>query len=143
MLVLNVVWVFSPVCDAVLMCKRHKQPYLGLYNLLGGKVDPGEDRLAAAYRELEEESSITQQDLEQGLYHLMDFTYYSSEKYPDDVLVEVYVGRLGLPVDVAGDEKELVWMDVNEDFFDAARFAGEGNIGHIYKQIMLRPELIL
>jgi 8-oxo-dGTP diphosphatase len=34
-----------------------------------------------------------------------------------------------------GDEKELVWIDVREDFFDMSRFAGEGNIGHIFEII--------
>ena len=38
---------------------------------------------------------------------------------------------------VHGDEKELVWMNTNENFFDMTRFAGEGNIGHIYEQIKI------
>ena len=142
MLVLNVAWVFCRDCKAVLMCKRHKNPYLGLYNLLGGKVDPGEGSLDAAYRELDEESGITPTDLTKKLHHLMDFTYYSSEIYPEDVRVEVYVGKLHSSILVAGDEKELLWMDVNEDFFNFDKFAGEGNIGHIYEQIKLCPELM-
>ena len=142
MLVLNVVWIFSPAGDTVLMCKRHKEPYLGLYNLLGGKVDPGEERLSAAYRELEEESGITQEDLTQGIRHLMDFTYYKCGEYLNDILVEVYVGKLHSPVSVAGDEKELLWINVNENFFDSTRFAGEGNIGHIYEQIKLHTQLV-
>jgi len=142
MRVLNVVWIFNPSVNTVLMCKRHKEPYLGLYNLLGGKVDTGEDGLTAAYRELEEESGIKPADLLNGLHHLMDFTYYSSIMYPEDVRVEVYTGKLRSSVAVAGDEKELLWMDVNEDFFDMNKFAGEGNIAHIYRQIKLRPELM-
>jgi len=61
----------------------------------------------------------------------MDFTYFM--KYI--CYVEVYFGRLGCDVPLGGDEKELVWMDVNEDFFDMTRFAGEGNIGHIFEII--------
>ena len=109
------------------MCKRHKQPYKGLYNLVGGKIEPGEDSLSAAYRELKEETSIA--DIE--LVHLMDFTYYLA----DDCCLEVYVGKLEQEISVHGDEKELAWIDINENFFDMTRFAGEGNIGHILELI--------
>jgi 8-oxo-dGTP diphosphatase len=124
---LNVIWVFNPTADKVLFCKWHKQPYLGLYNLVGGKIEPGEDGLTAAYRELREETGIA--DVE--LVHLMDFTYFLA----DACRVEVYVGKLSRDVEVHGDEKELVWFDVTENFFDMSRFAGEGNIGHIYELI--------
>ena len=126
---LNVIWVFNPAADKVLMCKRHKNPYKGLYNMVGGKIEQGEDCLAAAYRELEEETGITGINLT----HLMDFTYFQT----DSCRVEVYVGRLAQDVPVQGDEKELVWLDLTENFFDMSRFAGEGNIGHIYEQIKL------
>jgi len=56
---LNVIWVFNPTGEQVLMCKRHKEPYKGLYNLVGGKIEPNEDGLVAAYRELAEETGIT------------------------------------------------------------------------------------
>jgi len=55
---LNVIWVFNPAADKVLMCKRHKNPYKGLYNLVGGKIEPDEGGLSAAYRELKEETNI-------------------------------------------------------------------------------------
>ena len=126
---LNVIWVFNPNADKVLFCKRHKAPYKGLYNLVGGKMEPDEDGLTAAYRELNEETSIA--DIE--LTHLMDFTYFLY----DSCRVEVYVGKLTQDITPKGDEKELVWIDVNEDFFDMSRFAGEGNIGHIYEQIKI------
>jgi 8-oxo-dGTP diphosphatase len=124
---LNIVWVFNPAGDKVLFCKRHKPPYLGLYNLVGGKIEPGEDGLAAAYRELQEETSIV--DIE--LFHLMDFTYFLSSA----CRLEVYIGKLKQEIEVQGDEPELVWFDITEDFFDMSRFAGEGNIGHIYEII--------
>ena len=41
----------------------------------------------------------------------------------------------GLYKKAGGDEKELVWLDTTEDFFDYSRFAGEGNIGHIFEVI--------
>jgi len=137
MLVLNVIWVFNPGMNKVLMCKRHKEPYLGLFNLVGGKLEPNEDGLTAAYRELSEETGIT--DIK--LIHLMDCIYHLS-----DVHLEVYAGHLKQDTFVSGDEKELAWIDVSDNFFDMTRFAGEGNIGHIYEQIKLnidRKKLIL
>jgi 8-oxo-dGTP diphosphatase len=128
---LNVIWVFNPTVDKVLMCKRLKEPYKGLYNLVGGKIELDEDNLSAAYRELYEETNITSNDIK--LVHLMDFIYFLS----DSCRVEVYVGTLTREVSVHGDENELVWLDLTEDFFDITKFAGEGNIGHIYEIIKI------
>ena len=123
----NVVWVFNSTLDKALFCKRQKEPYKGLYNLVGGKIETNEDNLAAAYRELQEETGIT----DVKLVHVMDFTYFLR----DACRVEVYFGKLTIEIEVQGDEKELAWLGVNEDFFDMNRFAGEGNIGHIYEII--------
>jgi 8-oxo-dGTP diphosphatase len=115
------------------MCERRKPPYKGLRNLVGGKVEPNEDSLDAAYRELYEETSVTSDMVD--LLHLMDFTYYNPE-----CCVEVYAGKLNRDVMVSGDENDLLWVDANDDFFDMTRYAGEGNIGHmieIYKQVAL------
>lgn len=49
----NIIAVFDKDCENILMCKRRKNPYKGLYNLVGGKIENGEDGLSAAYRELE------------------------------------------------------------------------------------------
>ena len=132
----NLVAVFSPDGDELLMCRRLKDPYLGLSNLVGGKIEPGEDPLAAAYRELFEETSIGREQI--TLTHLMDFTYPLDSCY-----VEVYVGRLHEPVQVHGDENALYWSDLNHNFFDSSLYAGEGNIGHILEHVALRREELL
>ncbi|CAM4265724.1 NUDIX hydrolase [Erysipelothrix aquatica] len=54
----NVVIVFNTDETDVLMCLRMKNPYLGLYNFLGGKKETQETDLEGAYRELYEESGI-------------------------------------------------------------------------------------
>ena len=124
---LNVIWVFDAAADKVLMCKRHKEPYKGLFNLVGGKIEADENSIDAAYRELREETNIANIEL----VHLMDCTYFLA----DSCRLEVYVGKLEQDVDVYGDEKELVWIDIKENFFDMTRFAGEGNVGHIFEII--------
>ena len=124
----NLIVVFDEKSEKMLMCKRKKDPYKGLLNFVGGKIEPNEEGMHAAYRELEEETAITRNDI--TLTHLMDFHYYV-----DDCYVEVYVGQLKRQVTVAGSENELLWSDLEHDFFDPAVYAGEGNIGHIMMHV--------
>ena len=131
----NVVAVFSPDKSRMLMCRRVKDPYKGLYNMTGGKIEPGEDGYAAAYRELFEESGIAKADIR--LVHLMDFSYPL-----DDCYVEVYAGRLIRYVELGEEKNPLLWLAVDENYFDMSRFAGEGNIGHSMEQVKLHNDLI-
>ena len=132
----NLIAVFNENADKVLMCKRRKNPYKGLSNFVGGKIEENENGLDAAYRELEEETAITKNDI--ILSHLMDFTYHIQKCY-----LEVYVGRLNKAIDICGDENELYWSALDKDFFDVTQYAGEGNIGHIMMHIeMFREELL-
>ena len=131
----NVIAVFSPDCEKMLMCKRVKDPYKGLYNMVGGKIEQGENGYTAAFRELFEESGITEADI--GLVHLMDFSYPLDHCY-----VEVYAGRLTHDVELHEEKNPLLWMSVNENYFDMSRFAGEGNIGHIMEHVKLHRDLI-
>ena len=57
----NLIVVFSPDKTKLLMCRRLKEPYLGLSNFVGGKIEEGEDGLDAAYRELREETAVTRE----------------------------------------------------------------------------------
>lgn len=131
----NVVAVFSPDKSKMLMCRRVKDPYKGLYNMVGGKIERGEDGYAAAYREMFEESGITEADIR--LVHLMDFSYPL-----DDCYVEVYAGRLFHDVELHEEKNPLLWLSADENYFDMSRFAGEGNIGHIMEHVKLHSGLI-
>ena len=132
----NLIAVFTPTCDRWLLCKRKKAPFQGLYNLVGGKIEVGEDAFDAAYRELNEETGITASDV--TLTHLMDLTYHVC-----DFAIEVYVGRLRQMIPVAGEENELAWLPLDLDYFDNTQFAGEGNLGHILRHILLFKDTLL
>lgn len=110
------------------MCKRTRDPYKGLYNLVGGHIEAGESGEDAAYRELFEETGIERGDI--TLRHLMDFKYYNQDCY-----VEVWCGRLKSEVTLTEEEHPLEWLDFKHNFFDMNKFAGEGNIGHMFEQI--------
>lgn len=125
---LNVIIVYNKEEDKILMCKREKEPYKGKFNLVGGKVEQNEDELNAAYRELKEETGITNNDI--VLTNIMNFQYKIS-----DMELEVYAGKLNKDVKLIEEINKLYWMDKKENFFDMDKFAGEGNIGHMFQQV--------
>lgn len=132
----NVIAVYDKNCEKVLMCKRRKNPYKGLINFVGGKIELNEKGVDAAYRELREETGISNSDI--ILTHFMDFTYYTYDCY-----VEVYVGKLNKDIEVHDYENELFWSNLDENFFDVNKYAGEGNLGHIIEHIKLAKDTLL
>lgn len=132
----NLIVVFSADGEKMLMCRRIKDPYKGLINFVGGKIEAGENGIDAAYRELFEETGIMREDI--ALVHLMDFTYPLDPCY-----VEVYAGQLKRDVSVKDEENPLFWSGLDCDFFDMRQYAGEGNIGHIMEHIKLNSDKIL
>lgn len=121
----NCIMVFSLDDEKLLFCKRTKDPYKGLYNLVGGKIEKGEDGFEAAYRELREETGIEPNTIE--LNHMMDFTYYNQNCY-----VEVYVGKISEEIKLIEEAHPLEWLSSDENYFDSRRFAGEGKQVKIY-----------
>ena len=126
----NCIMIFSLDGKKLLFCKRTKDPYKGLYNLVGGKIEKGEEGFEAAYRELREETGIESNRIQ--LNHMMDFTYYNQNCY-----VEVYVGKISEEITLIEEAHPLAWLSVDENYFDIRRFAGEGNIGHMIEQVRI------
>ncbi len=126
----NVIVVFDKDFKNTLMCKRTKDPYKGMYNLVGGKIEKENDGLNEAYRELYEETGITKEDI--ILKYFMKIEYVSFDKN-----LEIYYGILNKKVELVEEVNKLEWVDINEDFFNINKYAGEGNIGHIIEEIKL------
>ena len=118
---MNVIVVFNTTLENTLMCKRTKEPYMGMYNLVGGKIEKENDRLNEAYRELEEETNIKKSDIE--LIHFMNLTYTKWDKE-----LEVYYGILKNEVELIEEVNKLEWVNTNDNFFDMNKYAGEGNV---------------
>ena len=127
---MNIIVVFDTTLENTLMCKRTKEPYMGMYNLVGGKIEKENDGLNEAYRELEEETNIKKSDIE--LIHFMNLTYTKWNKE-----LEVYYGILKNEVELIEEVNKLEWVSINDTFFDMNRYAGEGNIGHIIEEIKI------
>ena len=127
---MNVIVIFDKNLNKTLMCKRTKEPYMGMYNLVGGKIEKEDDGLNEAYRELVEETNISKNDVK--LKHFMNIEYVSFNKS-----LEVYYGILNKEVELVEEVNKLEWVDINDNFFDMTRYAGEGNIGHIIEEIKI------
>ena len=126
----NVIVVFDKDLNKTLMCKRTKEPYKGMFNLVGGKIERENDGLNEAYRELNEETNITIEDI--SLIHFMNIEYVVFDK-----LIEVYYGILNKEVNLIEEVNKLEWVSINDNFFDMNKYAGEGNIGHIIEEIKI------
>lgn len=127
---MNIIAVYDQKEENILMCYRSKEPYRNLYNLVGGKVEENETDEDAAYRELEEETGITKQDI--ILSHLMDFQYEMS-----NIELQVYVGKLNKEKSLVEEMNHLQWISIYENFYDMTKYAGEGNIYHILEQVKI------
>lgn len=127
---MNVIVVFDKNLKNTLICKRTKEPYIGMYNLVGGKIEKEQDGLNEAYRELREETNIKKKDID--LIHFMNLTYIKWNKE-----LEVYYGILKQEVELIEEVNKLEWVNIDDNFFDLNKYAGEGNIGHIMEEIKI------
>ena len=125
---LNSIVVFNKDLKQALFCIRAKEPYKGLYNFVGGKVEEGETNDEAAYRELFEETGISSNDIE--LDHFMDLNYF---KYENNI--QVYYGILKHNVNLVEEKNKLEWVTINDELLNNNKFAGNYNIPHIIRQI--------
>ncbi len=127
---MNIIAVFDKSKENILMCKRTKDPYKGMYNFVGGKIEKENDSLREAYRELEEETNIKKEDI--NLIYFMNITYVKWERD-----LEIYYGVLNKEVELIEEVNKLEWVPLTDDFFNTKKYAGEGNIGHIIEEIKI------
>lgn len=132
---LNLIVVFNKDLDKVLFCIRAKEPYKGMYNFVGGKVEEGETNDNAAYRELFEETGISKKAIE--LEHFMDLNYF---KYGNNL--QVYYVILKNDVILVEEKNKLEWLNIDKELLNNEKFAGNYNIIHIITQIKVYLENI-
>ena len=126
----NVIVILDKDMKNTLMCKRTKEPYMGMYNLVGGKIEKDNDGINETYRELVEETNISKEDT--NLINFMNIEYLSMNK-----VLEVYFGILNKEVKLIEEVNKLEWVSIEDNFFDMKKYAGEGNIGHIIEEIKI------
>ena len=127
---LNCIVVFNKDLNKVLFCTREEEPYKGLYNFVGGKVEENETDYKAAYRELFEETGICNTDID--LDHFMDINYF---KYGNSI--QVFYGILKNEIKLIEEKNKLEWLKINDELLNNKKFAGNYNIPHIIRQIKI------
>jgi len=99
--------------NAVLLVKRARAPWRGLWSLPGGHLETGERPWEAALRELEEEAGITAE-----VEGLLDTVEIAAEGYGGSPLthrLEVFFGRYGSGALRARDDAaEVRWIAVGD-----------------------------
>ena len=126
----NLIVVFDKSMKKSLFCIRAKEPYKGLYNFVGGKIEAGEEDYEAAYRELYEETGILNKDID--LDYFLELNYF---KYGNTL--QVYYGILKHDVELVEEKNKLEWVNIGDNLLDNTKFAGNYNIPHIIKQILV------
>ncbi len=120
----NLILVYDKNKEKVLMCKREKEPYKEKLNLIGGKIEPNENDLESAYRELNEETGINSNEID--LRPLMNLEYLVQ-----DIEIKVFIGRLKSDIKLHEEINKLIWVEKNCNTYDLKEYAGEGNIWHM------------
>ena len=101
--------IFLTRGEHVLLIKgaAHKRLWAGKYNGLGGHIEPGEDVLSAARRELSEEAGLTSGDL-----RLVGTVVIDSGENPG-ILLFVFRGECPQGNRALSSEGELEWLPVD------------------------------
>lgn len=123
--------VFDAAGARLLLCRHQKDPYRGLFDFVVGKCEKDENALACAYRSLQAETGLTQEDIE--LTHVMDFAYPTT-----GWCVQVFSGRLQEKRHTPCSDDAWQWVSVDADFTDESLYAGEGYIHHVLSHMKLQ-----
>ena len=108
--------------EGILLVRRGKAPYRGLWSLPGGGVDFGENLQTAARRELLEETGL-------GIADLDFATLHEAISHDAHAVIAVFAGALpGSPLPSAGDDAEAVEI-VPHGEIDRRQTAGETTPG--------------
>lgn len=107
--------VFNKNKDKVLMCKHKK---FNALNYIGGKVEDMEHTYNASYRELEEETGITRDDVELEFLRQESVT---SKALNSTWSMYITAGILKNDVELKPEKNELLWVPITatETFINA------------------------
>lgn len=118
--------VFDESHKNLILMKRKKDPYNGLLNGIGGKVDPGETHFEAMKREFTEEVGFENPYLE----HLVTLSF------PFEHLHVYYARVKHQPILIKENHEGIYdWHEIEDSFFDMnnTELAGEGNLPYFIK----------
>lgn len=120
--------IFNPTKDKVLMCFHKK---IGQWNYIGGRSQNNETAWNLSYRELQEETGITSDDVTLTFVReektIATADYYPMHHLSKDWDIFVTAGILKYDVELVEEKNHLKWIDIDdvEHFVHAS--AGLGN----------------
>jgi len=122
--------IFDKDIQHVLMRLHHKQ---GMYNYIGGHVAHGESEQDASYRELEEETGITRDDVE--LQFVRREAVSRNNCLPGNNTWSLYIttGVLNKEVSLSEECNKLVWVSLTD--LDRILYNSFGN-GNCYTYLL-------
>lgn len=125
--------LFTKDFKKVLLIKRNKKPFAGLYNGVGGKVENGESSIEATIRECKEETNITITNPKLLVTSIYPISVNSEEEKSLAVLYDIVDE---VPVE-ATYEGSFEWKDIEFvlDFYNK-QIAGLANLAQYTKEIM-------
>lgn len=123
----------------VLLVKRMDHPYLGKWALPGGFVNMDEDLDTAAYRELKEETGIS------NIYAEQLYTWGEVNRDPRMRVISVsylaLVDSSQLEIEAGSDAEEVDWFTVSEEVLNVERTEiANGYNEKTYKKITLKSK---
>lgn len=126
--------IFNVPKNSVLMCWHSKQQ---AYNFIGGKVNTNEDKMDASYRELEEETGITMEDvtlLPVRIENVMSFAC-GEEPYTWDMFVTAGVLKHAVPL--KEEKNPLRWIPLKQFVELLPNMFGMGNCYNFCSEAMI------
>ena len=133
--------------NQILLQERKKQPYLGLLNIPGGKVEFAENTYDAGVRELYEESKLTAHSMELKVIDEIRTFYESKEKFAH-IMAFMYVCKefSGI-LEQENQEGKMFWVSFEEIKKDAKlhtkKYAIFPNLIDVIDKIMNTSSIIV
>ncbi len=100
--------------NEVLLQKRKKQPYLGIINIPGGKVQFGESTQEAGIRELYEESKLTAQSIQLRIIDEVRTYDYNSDLFAHIIAYTYVCYDFEGELETENNEGEMKWYSLQE-----------------------------
>lgn len=129
-----VIFIFNKSKDKVLLMKRKKQPYIGKYNGIGGKIEGSEAVIECCIRETFEETGI----LITKPKHLVTYIYPETLEFANnEIELNVFYDSIDEVSIEENEEGSFNWKDLAfaEDF-ENRELAGHANIALFVREIL-------
>lgn len=132
MINLSLVLIYNKETKKILLCKSDYGTYDRVFDFICGERMKGENGLDCAYRELKNETGLTEDDI--TLQHIFDFTYVLDQRR-----LQVFAGSIARAQTLRRREDSLLWADIRRDLCDDYELFNSNCLNHILSSIYYNP----